>query len=90
MAYTPATLSKVSTGTIDNSPAGNRWLYTHASDSDATVKASGYFSDAYKKGVRAGDVIDFVLIGTGLYTHVVLTCTSAPACTVTQTPATST
>ena len=38
----------------------------------------------------AGDVIDYLLIGTGLYTHVVLTCTSAPACTVTQTPSTST
>jgi|GEM_PF-6213275 len=90
MAYTTATLNKVSHGNMDNSAPGNRWLYTHASDSDATVKASGYFSDAYDKGVRAGDIIDFVLIGTGLYTHVVLTCTSAPACTVTQTPSTST
>lgn len=89
MPYTTATLNKTTPGTIDNSPAGNRWTYTHASDSDATVKAANYFSDAYNKGVRAGDVIDYILIGTGLYTHVVLTCT-ATACTVTQTPSTST
>ena len=89
MAYTPDTLSKVSAGTIDGNGAGNRWLYTHASDSDATVKGANYISDAYKKGVRAGDIVDYVLLGTGLYTHVVLTCTTS-ACTVTQTPSTST
>lgn len=88
MAYTPANLARIS-GNLDGSVPGAVWFYS-TSDSDATAKASGYFSDAYNKGVRVGDIVYVNVVGTGLYIHSVLTCTSAPACTVTQTPATST
>lgn len=87
MAYVTGALSRISGSMDDQGPS--IWVYK-SSDTNATVKAANYFSDAFNKGVRVGDEIHHHLPATGIYIHMVLTCTSAPACTVTQTPATST
>lgn len=90
MAYssTPG-LVRTSAGSIDGTALPNVWSYSTA-DTDATAKAANYFAtDAFNRGVRVGDTIFVNVVGTGLYIHSVLTVTSA-ACTVTQTPATST
>ena len=88
MAYATANLRRIA-GDIDNYIAGSQvWAYS-SSDADSTVKGANYFADAYAKGVKVGDTIFVNVVGTGLYIHSVLSCT-ASACTVTQTPATST
>lgn len=89
MAYSTSNPPARVSGSLDNTGPGQRWMYQSA-DSDATVKAANYFSNAYALGMRVNDVVDVIVTGTGLYTHVVLTCTAAGACTVTQTPSSST
>jgi hypothetical protein len=53
MAYTPATF-----GLKDDMFEGTfkEWVYV-TTDSEATVKGAGYFSDAGKKGVFVGDLV---------------------------------
>ena len=88
MAYATSNPPNRLIGTIDGTQGGSVWIYS-TSDTDATVKAANYFSNAYNLGILVGDIILVNVVGTGLYIHSVLTCT-ATACTVTQTPATST
>lgn len=68
---------------------GNFRLWSYASaDNFATVKASGYISDAYAKGMRAGDTIiitDTDATPPDQTVATVATCTSAPAWTLAQT-----
>lgn len=65
MAYTTATLNLIGTGTIDNSVGGSkRWTYSHATETLATVIGAGYISDATKKGILVGDVVDYFKTGT--------------------------
>lgn len=81
MAYDTQKLSRIG-GTFDGS--WNMWLYRSA-DSFATVKASGYFSDAFAKGMKVRDLI--IVEDTNVPTTTlsnVLTCT-ASACTTSQT-----
>jgi hypothetical protein len=53
MAYKTAKLNLTSQGI-----AGSRhWIYSDTGDSPATIVASGFFTDAYDKGVRAGDTL---------------------------------
>lgn len=33
------------------------WLYNHATDNAATVRAAGYFSNAQALGMRVGDIV---------------------------------
>lgn len=87
MAYNANGLCRL-IGTIDNSGPGSVWLYSSA-DSDVTVKAANYFSDALNKGMKVGDMVFVNVVGTGAYLHSVLTVAAAGA-TLTQTPATST
>lgn len=55
MAYTPDTLVLQDT---QIGGYGNRiWRYSTASDADATIVGSGYFSDGYSKGMRVGDLV---------------------------------
>ena len=58
MAYTPDTLVLMD---IQISGYGPRiWRYSTAADADATIVGSGYFSDGYTKGMRAGDLVDVI------------------------------
>src|SRR5574339_522374 len=42
---------------------GGRWAY-RSSDPLATVATTGYFTDGYKMGIRAGDIIHFIRLTT--------------------------
>ncbi len=67
MAYVPDNLSLV----INQVGAGTYprvfTYYNSAADSDATIVGAGYFSDGVAKGMRKGDLVDAVNVGTPLY-----------------------
>lgn len=82
MAYNQNNLSKID-GTFDG--LWNEWLYKSA-DTFATVKAANFIANAFAMGVKVRDVIYIVDTATPATTLAnVLTCTSAPACTMSQT-----
>lgn len=83
MAYSQSNLFRIGGGLTTTS----LWMYT-STDDFATVKASGYLSNAYEMGVRAGDpiyVIDTDASPPTVTLAAIATCTSAPACTMAQT-----
>lgn len=83
MAYDQNNLSKI--GTTPFSGAWNLWLYRSA-DTFATVKASGYISNAFAMGMKVRDLVVIVDTATPATTlSNILTCTAAPACTMSQT-----
>lgn len=83
MAYSQQNLSKISGAPFAG--AWNMWLYRSA-DSFATVKAANYLSNAFDMGVKVRDLIVIVDTATPATTLAnVLTCTAAPACTISQT-----
>jgi hypothetical protein len=82
MAYNQNNLSKID-GLFDGT--WNEWVYRSA-DSFATVKAANYIANAFAMGVKVRDVIWIVDTATPATTLAnVLTCTNAPACTISQT-----
>lgn len=40
--------------------AAKLFFYTTAADADATIVGTGYFTDGFTKGMRAGDLVDVV------------------------------
>lgn len=83
MAYDQNNLARIAGGL--HGPG--LWVY-FSTDDFATVKASGYISNAYAMGVRAGDpifVIDSDASPPTVTLAAIATCTSAPACTMAQT-----
>lgn len=58
MAYVPANLRLVTANLEGSVP--QLWFYTTASDADATLTGSLYFSDGDKKGMKVGDLVDTV------------------------------
>lgn len=64
----------------------HEWVYRSA-DNFTTVKAANFLSDAYERGVRAGDKITVIeTAATPVMTiALILTSTAAGACTMTQT-----
>jgi hypothetical protein len=57
-----------------------RWSYM-SDDAVATVRVISYFSDAYYRGMRMGDLVDVIVTSAGsvsaVSTCVVMTCTAA-------------
>jgi hypothetical protein len=51
------------TGSTDM--GGAVWAY-RSTDPLATVATTGYFTDGHKMGIRAGDIINFVRMTTGI------------------------
>jgi hypothetical protein len=54
------------------------WIYS-STDADSLVQVSGYFTDGYKLGMRAGDIIDVIDNDASPITctrHVVVSATS--------------
>lgn len=83
MAYSQSNLIRIAGGLT----TVGLWIYA-STDDFATVKASGYLSNAYDMGVRAGDpifVIDLDATPPTVTLAAIATCTSAPACTMAQT-----
>jgi hypothetical protein len=58
MAYVPENL-RLAFAPIGD-PIPRVFVYTTASDADATIVGSGYFADGVTKGMRVGDVVDVV------------------------------
>lgn len=58
MAYVSANLTLFGRGFIEDTR--KVWLYYTASDSDATITGSNYFSDGDKKGMKVGDLVDVI------------------------------
>lgn len=89
MAYDRNALFRIGGGLEVDLTAGGKSLWIYCStDAFATVKASGYISNAYDMGVRAGDpifVIDSDASPPTVTLAAIATCTSAPACTMAQT-----
>ena len=56
------------------------WSYM-TDDAVATVRAASYFTDAYYRGMRAGDLVDVVVTSAGAVSAAslcrVMTCTAA-------------
>lgn len=82
MAYDGANLELIS-GPLTG--AGKTWKYTEA-ETAANIDALNYFSDAYNRGMRAGDMLyhfnttdPAAVIVTG---HVVNSCTAAAGANV--------
>lgn len=83
MAYSQSNLSQL-TAKYDGTQ--NLWMYT-STDDFATVKASGYISNAFAMGMKAGDpifVIDTDASPPTVTLAAIATCT-ATACTMAQT-----
>lgn len=86
MSYT-LNSTKLLVQSIDNVvPA--QWFLS-GTDTDATVLAAGYISDAKHLGMKVGDILQYLLTsGPTLYTHVV-TVVSATGATLGSSPTTS-
>lgn len=78
MAYTSNTFSQL-VGTIEG--GFDVYVYT-TSDSLATVKGAGYFSDAGNRGVEVGDIVLVINTATPAYAIYAVSALSAGAATV--------
>ncbi|PZU22206.1 MAG: hypothetical protein DI589_12035 [Shinella sp.] len=58
------------------------FLYLTASDADATIVGSGYFSDGVTKGLRVGDIVDVVASTGPKYKRYQVASVSGAAATV--------
>ena len=86
MAYQPMKLTTVGQyGRRVHSVSGQDglpklWSYM-TDDAVATVRAASYFTDAYYRGMRAGDLVDVVVTSAGSVSAAslcrVMTCTAA-------------
>ena len=68
---TDTTYPSLVTQTIDNIAVPKRWFMS-GTVADATVLAAGYISDGGARGMKVGDIVDYLLTSTPeLYTHIV-------------------
>ena len=63
MAYVPANLSLLVAPVMSSYPRIFGY-YDSAASSDATIVGTGWFSDGVSKGMRVGDLVEVVQIGT--------------------------
>ena len=55
-----------------------QFVYTDAApDNDTAMRVAGYFSDGAKQGMRLGDLVDVVQVGTAKYIKYQVTAVSA-------------
>lgn len=81
MAYVPNSLNMV------YSPIGGQYprvftYYDAAAESDATIVGASWFSDGAAKGMRKGDLVDVVQVGTPKYKRYQVASVSGDAATV--------
>ena len=65
MAYNSNSLRKILQGGIDNSQAGNLWMYTSA-DAVATVVAQDYITNPVDMGLAVNDIVIVIDTATPL------------------------
>ena len=59
------------------------FLYLNGTpDSDATIVGAGYFSDGVSRGMRVGDLVDAINVGTAKYKRYQVASVSGAAATV--------
>lgn len=58
------------------------YYYDSAPESDATIVGSGFFSDGVTQGMRKGDLVDVVQVGTPKYKRYQVLSVSGAAATV--------
>lgn len=58
------------------------YYYNVTPDADATIVGAGYFSDGVTKGMRVGDLVDAVNIGTAKYKRYQVASVSGATATV--------
>lgn len=58
------------------------WIYTTASDADATIVGAGYFSDGVTRGMAVGDLVDAVATTGPKYKRYQVASVSGNAATV--------
>ena len=80
MAYVADNLRLVTEDVGGNVP--RLFLYTTATDNNATLTGSGYFSDGVTKGLRVGDLVSAVATTGPLYKLYQVTSVSGAAATV--------
>lgn len=78
--YTPNTLSLKSVSPLAIGP--QEWMYTTTTDSEATIKGAGYFSDGGKKGMKVGDIVWCINTGTPAGYLLMVSAISSGAATV--------
>ena len=81
MAYIPDNLSMVATPIGGNYPRIFTYYDADAS-SDATIVGASWFSDGASKGMRKGDIVDVVQVGTAKYKRYQVASVSGAAATV--------
>lgn len=87
MAYTKGSVALV-TQQIDNTNVPKVWVLA-GTDSDATVLAAGYISDAQNLGMKVGDIVFYILTSTpALYVHIV-TAVASTGATLGSSPSTA-
>lgn len=71
MAYATADLNPLAAGLLESQT--QIWIYRNtAGDSEATVKGASYFSDAFDKGLKAGDIVFIFNVGGSLNSSAIL------------------
>jgi hypothetical protein len=81
MAYVPDNLAMVTNPVGGSLP--RVFLYLNATpDADATVVGASYFSDGVTKGMRVGDLVDAINVGTAKYKRYQVASVSGAAATV--------
>lgn len=59
------------------------WAYLNATpDANAAIVAAGYVSDGIVKGLRVGDLVDAINVGTARHTRYQVTAVTATAATL--------
>lgn len=81
MAYITGNLNEVMSTLGGAAP--RLWFYLNAdADSDTTLVGASFFSDAVSKGMKVGDLIDAVNVGTAKYKRYQCASVSGVAATV--------
>jgi hypothetical protein len=81
MAYTSDNLNLVTATVGGESP--RIFTYKNATpDADAVIIGAGYFSDGVTKGLRVGDLVDAINVGTAKYKRYQVASVSGAAATV--------
>ena len=81
MAYTPANLH-MTVQPVGGSYPRKFLYYDAAAESNATIVGASWFSDGASKGMRAGDLVEVVQVGTPKYKLYQVASVSGAAATV--------
>jgi len=82
MAYTPDNLWMATQSIGSGAYPRLFYYYDAAPEADATIVGASWFSDGVAKGMRKGDLVDVVQVGTAKYKRYQVASLSGAAATV--------